>query len=143
MLLPVIDKIKEKYSYANIDEIAYKIIILSAIEEIKKHIDKYENDTVNIFFLQTVNEYITRYIRKQLNNSGKFLEITTNYINLNIKEKDNYKDILNEFKKLLLHFEELDFLITPDLNIELLKIPAIEKMIKMVVEENLSRIKRK
>lgn len=122
-MLLVIEKIKEKYFYANIDEITYRKIALSQIEKIKKYIDKHENNTIDIF----IQKYITRYIKKELNTTKKFIEITTNYINSNIMEQNNYKDILNEFKKLFLYFKELDFLLTPDLYIELLKIPTIEK----------------
>ena len=141
--LPCIEKLYKEYSYANINKEEYQKLILKCIQKILKANPKITIEKGEDYFKKNFREYLNLYLNKIMNNSEKAIEIISNYVQINMEEKQTLDESLKEFKKLIHFFMSIHYELTPDICIELVSTNSlICSLLKVIVDENLEKIKK-
>lgn len=139
LLLPIIQKTFNAFSYVKISEKEFYNLVIKEIELSKK---TYNNDI-------SYSDYINRKIRVFLSEKTKTLlfdtnssfDLVNNYINFKCKLTTSTEDIIKQFEKLNKFFETYNFLPSPDLLIELIdKNTIFSKMIGTIIKDYNSQI---
>ena len=136
--------IEELYQYyeiffANKEE--FEKIILKEIEKIKQ---KYNGkESFEEFFQEKLEEKMNAFVKRRLESSDDlaihWMELM---INKSFSQTDNYKNCLNEFKKIELILSSISYIPSPEVWIHCLKEnEKLKKTVQIIVDNNLSRMK--
>ncbi len=142
-LLPLTEKIYNQYSYVNIEQSCYNKIVMDSIKESRKILNNSKIDTFDKLFLDCLQNNINEYIKTLLPNQAK--EILLGFIETNIKPSNTYKEVIQEFQKLVDFIQNIDFPFLLDFfNIVSLfeRYKFIEDMVKQIVDTNIENIKK-
>ncbi len=142
-LLPLTEKIYDQYSYVKIEQACYNKIVMDSIKESRKILNNSKNDTFDILFLDCLQNNINEYIKTLLPNQTE--AIISGFIETNIKPSNIYKEVIQEFQKLVDFMQDIDFISSLDFSGILLlfeKYKCIEDMLEQIVDTNIEHIKK-
>lgn len=113
LLLPVINEIREDFSYVLISDQDYSLLVL---EEIAKSKESYSGKVSYYDFLKkNINMRLSQMVKEELTNSKTSFSIINNYINQRFSNISRYEESLKCFRELSSFFEKYNFIPSLDL----------------------------
>lgn len=125
----IIKKLEERYSFLDLNKAGYKKIVDKSIEECKN-----KNRFADVL-IENINAYILREFKRE----DKFYKIMSNYINQNININ---ADALKELQKIVSFFDNLNYEPSTENIIKLFDNVIFKTLVGVVVEKNMSTIKK-
>ena len=139
VLLPTINSIYQSFEYIGISQQSYHELVLKEIENSKKINNS--STTYSRFIKKRIMASLSERVRELINNESTSFNIINEYINQKFDITSNYKDAIENFKKLDTFFKKYNFISNPDLFIELINNNNIfTNMIKIVYNQYKSQI---
>ena len=140
-LLPIIESIDKKYQYFTIDRVTFEKLVEAAINQCQNNLSSDFNEFI-LEFTTKLTTFTNNYVKNILTDSKKFSLIMSNFIASEIRPSKSYKAAMNNFNKISEFFNNIEFVPTTNLVIELLKDnPLVEELLSMIVEVNIDTVK--
>lgn len=139
ILLPIIQKTYNSFSYVKISEEEFYNLVIKEIELSKR---TFNNDiSYSDFINRKIRIFLSEKAKTQLFDTNASFELINNYINLKCKLTTLPEEIIKQFEKLNSFFETYNYLPSPDILMELIdKNTIFSKMIVTIIKEYNSQI---
>ncbi len=139
-LKPSLMKIYFSFRYIGLKEEEFADICKKIIQEIQENDQSTENYEKEIE--KKVKIKLSNIARKMLNNPNTAIDMIDSYINCKFKKTLDYETSLTYFKKLDAFLETYDYVLTPDLLVELIQKNKIyNKMLEIIFKQKENLIK--
>lgn len=141
LILSIVDKLREKYSFLNYSKRDYQLLIKDWLSEFNTI--KIEDDEAN--FIELCMTYLDSCIKKNIRNEiqkDTGIVFVNNYIDNIIQEKTPYSEVVDSFSKLCSFFDEINYKPTPEVYSHLLNESSnINNILSVIVTKNINAIK--
>lgn len=139
ILLPIIQKTYNSFSYVKISEEEFYNLVIKEIELSKR---TFNNDiSYSDFINRKIRIFLSEKAKTQLFDTNASFELINNYINLKCKLTTLPEEIIKQFEKLNSFFETYNYLPSPNILMELIdKNTIFSKMIVTIIKEYNSQI---
>lgn len=141
LILSIVDKLREKYSFLNYSKRDYQLLIKDWLSEFNTI--KIEDDEANFIELCMIylDSCIKKYIRNEIQKDTGIVFVN-NYIDNIIQEKTPYSEVVDAFSKLCSFFEVINYKPTPEVYSHLLNESSnINNILSVIVTKNINAIK--
>ena len=108
VLLPTINSIYQSFEYIGISQQSYHELVLKEIENSKKINNS--STTYSRFIKKRIMASLSERVRELINNESTSFNIINEYINQKFDITSNYKDAIENFKKLDTFFKKYNFI---------------------------------
>ncbi len=140
IILPLIDKLYNEYNYSEITKQEYNAIIMSTISQNINNLENTKSDYLNTYFERYFITNLNEYVTSKMSNEKNSYRIISNYINNNIKLSNDYENCLEQFRKIIRFFNNLNYNPQPDLYINLINSNEImNNLLKIIIDNNLQQ----
>lgn len=137
-LKPAINEIKNKYNYIDIGDDEYEKLALDLLDSVINNTDSEDFEQFKLDFLYKYTISINNYIKNILEENDT--EIILKFIT-SIDKVATYKKALEELKRVVLFFDSFEYCPSLDVCISLLNNDNINSLVKLLVDNNLEKIK--
>lgn len=137
-LKPAINEIKNKYNYIDIGDDEYEKLALDLLDSGINNTDSEDFGQFKLDFLYKYTISINNYIKNILEENDT--EIILKFIT-SIDKAATYKKALEELKRVVLFFDSFEYCPSLDVCISLLNNDNINSLVKLLVDNNLEKIK--
>lgn len=137
-LKPAINEIKNKYNYIDIGDDEYEKLALDLLDSGINNTDSEDFGQFKLDFLYKYTISINNYIKNILEENDT--EIILKFIT-SIDKVATYKKALEELKRVVLFFDSFEYCPSLDVCISLLNNDNINSLVKLLVDNNLEKIK--
>lgn len=142
LLLQIVKKLCEEYSFLNYSERDYQLLVKNWLSELNTI--KIEDEEVS--FNELCMTYLDASIKKQIRDEmlkDTGVAFVNNYIDIIIQEKTPYSETANAFSKLCNFFDKIDYTPTPEICFHLLNESSnINNILSVIVTKNINVIKK-
>lgn len=140
-LLPISNGVCEQYKSTIITDIVYKKLVLKAIKESTKKINKQSSKNFDTYFTNKLKEIFITYILIVIKDDNNKIDIFINdYIHKNIKCTNDNVTAIKQIRQLINFFNDIDYYPKFNEYEELIKNEKISNNLKIIVNSNLTSI---
>lgn len=139
LLTPVLDKMYNNYKNI-IEEPKLRKMALEVIKMSVMNFDINKGISFKEYFEKNMSNYFNTYIHNVNSNKDRKINLINHYIDNNINIANSYDSSLIEIKKLCAFFTEIEYKLKFDILEKIVNNEKINKLLKIIVEENLDLI---
>ena len=140
VLLSIINSYYNKYDYLDLSKEYIDSIILQELEKSKYECDI--DDDYYAYINVVLNNIFLNEVSKIINDNTKSFDLINKYINLKLRNINNFGDAFNCLMDLISFFSQLDFVPEPDLLFSLINNNnKLSMMLKLIVDRYIVEIK--
>ena len=136
----MVRRLYKDYEFLSINKDEFDKIVVSEIEESKKHYD--EKELYSIYLKRKTEDRLNAYIKEATDDDKKIIKIINNYINIFFKDNKTDEYLMYYLTKLDELFVSIDYIPNPDVMIELIKNKKLKEVIELCIKHNLTNNKK-